>query len=174
MTSLIPDTPAPAPAAPALAELVRELASARRTHAMLDASLKERKAAFLEAEKELFRLHAQEAAAVTALESRVRSYALAEFGLNPTNKKPTPGVAIQDSERLEYDVATAFVWSEALGGDLIVPASLDRKAFERVAKVARPDFVTFVPEPRVVIATDLEKAFAKAADEAAAAPEVTP
>lgn len=68
------------------------------------------------------------------------------------NKKPAVGVGIQERTVLNYNLDEAFAWAKEHGMAL----SLDRRAFEKIAKADPPDCVTIILEPRATIATDLK------------------
>ena len=140
----------------ALAEQVRRVAALRRNVAALDAVLFERRRAF---EDGVADLNAQKGAAnaeTNAAEQVVRALALAHYHATQ-DKAPTPGVSVKLYEELGYDDAEAFAWAKEKQMAL-VPESLNRKAFEKIARATPLDFVNFIDEPRVQIATDLDKA----------------
>jgi hypothetical protein len=84
-------------------------------------------------------------------EAKLRELTLAAF--NETgNKAPVPGVGIRVMEKLEYDLKVALDWAKAHKMAL----TLDKKAFEKIAKADKPDFVTIIQEPIATIATELE------------------
>ena len=93
---------------------------------------------------------------LSAEEATRRALVLDAFAKNPDEKKPAPGVAVQVKEVLEYDEAAAFEWAKATGMALI-PQSLDRSAFEKIAKVTDLPFVVKKEVPAATIATDLDK-----------------
>ena len=145
----------------ALAEQVRRVAALRRNVAALDAVLFERRRAF---EDGVADLNAQKGAAnaeTNAAEQVVRALALAHYHATQ-DKAPTPGVSVKLYEELGYDDAEAFAWAKekqmALVPESLIPESLNRKAFEKIARATPLDFVNFIVEARVQIATDLEKA----------------
>lgn len=74
--------------------------------------------------------------------------------------KPTAGVAVKLFDTLCYDPKDADAWTREVKLARI-PESLDVKSFEKIAKSADLPFVTFVPEPRATIATDLPKVLAE-------------
>jgi hypothetical protein len=69
------------------------------------------------------------------------------------DKHPAPGVNIRVLTRLEYDPVQAFEWAKSHG----LALSLDKKAFESIAKVQPLDFVTKVDAPQATISTNLDK-----------------
>lgn len=100
---------------------------------------------------------AKEASELMAvIEKNVRS--TAEIVYSETgDKKPLPGVEIKIFKILEYDAAAALEW--ALEHKLaVIPESLDRKAFESIARAQDIDCVRYKNEIKVAIASDLGKA----------------
>ena len=95
--------------------------------------------------------------AVAAAETTVRALADADYAANK-NMNPCPGVTVKTFSVLRYAKDRALAWAKEKGM-AVVPESLDEKAFEKIAKAARLDFVEFAEEPRVQVATDLVKAF---------------
>ena len=88
----------------------------------------------------------------------LRAFALAEYEATK-NKALGSGVNIRVETRLGYDPVTALLWAKKHDMALI-PESLDKKAFEGLAKASVPplDFVKQVEVATVTVATDLEKA----------------
>ena len=69
------------------------------------------------------------------------------------NKAPAPGVGIRIITNLIYDATKALEWAKQHG----LALKLDTSAFEKIAKVDKPDFVEMAEEPQATIATDLSK-----------------
>jgi hypothetical protein len=85
------------------------------------------------------------------LESQIRAEALAVYAADG-NKKPHAAVSVKEFTVLDYDPKLALEycvthWPAAL--------KLNTTAFEKISKIARPEFVTEHVEPRAQIATDL-------------------
>lgn len=72
------------------------------------------------------------------------------------NKAPAPGVGIREVTVLDYVPTEALDW--AIKHSLAL--SLDKKAFETIAKGGQVPFVKLRIEPQATIAQDLEKALA--------------
>jgi len=73
------------------------------------------------------------------------------------SKAPMPGVGIREITKLEYDAKVAFDWAV----EHVMALKLDTSAFEKIAKVSPPSFVTITTEPQATIATQLEVENAK-------------
>jgi hypothetical protein len=71
-------------------------------------------------------------------------------------KRPVAGVEVKEKTELVYDPAQAFTWAREKQLAL-VPESLDRRAFEKIAKATPLEFVTEKITPVAQIATDLAK-----------------
>lgn len=98
----------------------------------------------------------QDAKARTELAERnVKESALASYR-ETGDKKPLVGAEVKVFTKLEYAEPDALAWAQNTGLCL----TLDKKAFEKVAKASQLPFVREVEEPRVTIATDLAKALA--------------
>jgi hypothetical protein len=63
---------------------------------------------------------------------------------------------VKEKTELVYDPAQAFTWAREKQMAL-VPESLDRRAFEKIAKATPLEFVTEKITPVAQIATDLAK-----------------
>ena len=72
------------------------------------------------------------------------------------NKAPAPGVGVREVIVLDYVPTEALDW--AIKHSLAL--SLDKKAFETIAKGGQVPFVTLRVEPQATIAQDLEKVLA--------------
>jgi hypothetical protein len=90
---------------------------------------------------------------IADLESQIRTEALAVYAADG-NKRPHTAVSIKEFTVLDYDPKLALEycvthWPAAL--------KLNATAFEKISKIARPEFVTEHVEPRAQIATDLSR-----------------
>ena len=96
------------------------------------------------------------------VDDALRVFALAEYEATK-NKALGSGVNIRVETRLGYDPVTALLWAKKHDMALI-PESLDKKAFEGLAKAHIPplDFVKQVEVATVTVAQDLEKALLEA------------
>jgi hypothetical protein len=84
-------------------------------------------------------------------ETLLRALTIAAF--NTTGEKaPVPGVGIRVRDKLEYDEVAALDWAKSHG----LALSLDKRAFEKICKADKPDFVTVTQEPTATIATELK------------------
>ncbi len=68
------------------------------------------------------------------------------------SKTPADGVGIREVTKLDYDTKTAFNWAI----EHSMALNLDKRGFEKIAKVSPPDFVTISQEPQATIATNLD------------------
>lgn len=143
-----------------IARRVAELAALRRTATESAARVKAAREAFERTYAIAIAESRQDAAAVEIAETALRAI-VAECYAATAEKKPAPGVEVKTRATLSYDRAEALRWGKSVGMAL-VPESLDVKAFEKIAKATRLDFVTYGEEPMVTIATDLDKALAAA------------
>ena len=99
---------------------------------------------------------------VKALESCLRAEAVAEWE-RTSNKKPAPGIGIRKMTGLEYDEHGALMWCMAKHTGAL---RVNKREFEKAARVLKPDFVTFTETHTATIARDLPGALAKARKEA--------
>lgn len=136
--------------------LVRELAESRRTHADWSLRVGELEKALAETDlgKELEAARQHLVAAKSGereVDGTLRAAALAKFEVEG-DKQPHPAVKITQRITLEYDEGMAIGWCmkmlpEALG--------LVRGKFNPVAKVTKPEFVTFQRIPSVSVSKDI-------------------
>ena len=68
------------------------------------------------------------------------------------NKALAKGVGIREVTKLAYEANDAYRW--AVTHEMAL--KLDTSAFEKIAKINAPDFVTITTEPQATIATNLE------------------
>lgn len=136
---------------------VSELAALRREYAQLQAEVAERRAAF-DAEHAIL-LGTAKIAAKAMGDAETALKAVAEQRYAETqDKNLCPGVLVKEFDVLHYDVDMAFSWAQEKDIALI-PASLDKKTFERIAKAAPGTAGSYIiVESRIQIATDLDKA----------------
>ena len=88
--------------------------------------------------------------AVLDTEDQLRLLTIAAYNLTG-NKQPVPGVGIRESTKLDYEPGAALRWAT----EHKIALSLDKKAFEGIAKTSQLDFVTSRTEIQATIATDL-------------------
>lgn len=132
------------------AAAVERVADARAHHARLKTVTDEARERFeSEYHYELEWVKAASAYVADA-EAAVKALAMAHF-LSTGEKKPTPGIEVKEFTTLTYPEAEALAWAKESGLCLV----LDKKGFEKVAKVTDLPFVTKGEEPRVSIASDL-------------------
>lgn len=92
---------------------------------------------------------------------RVSEIALDQYKVDKI-KKPNPFVTIGEYDVLEYDADKALDW--CVEKEMTGALSLRKADFKKLAKAAKPDFVTFSKEPRARIATDLSEWLPEASD----------
>ncbi len=137
-------------------ELIRRLAYDRKVEAEYRQEIAEIEAEIaasplvkqLERARELLKV-AQ--ADVADSEEDVRKAALEAYQADGS-KKPHPAVAVKVYTVLDYDPAQALDYARQ---HLPQAVKLDKRMFEKVAKVADFPFVDITTEPRVTIARDL-------------------
>lgn len=144
-----------------LIEAVRELHAARAAAAVTKAAVDDSRKAWEAANAPLLATKKLQDEAVAAAETTVRALADAAYKANPADRKPAPGVEIKMFKTILYNAERALEWAKKAGMCLI-PEQLDEKAFGKVAQATKLDFVSYGEEPKVQIATDLEKALAAA------------
>ena len=132
---------------------VREVAEARRELAVSANLLAERKAAFDAENKELLDLIAIQRQAVEKWEGVLREQALFHYE-ETGDKAPCDGVQVKIFTKYVYDPDKALEWAQA-HKIALVPESLDKKAFEKIAAVQPIEFVEKKEEPQAQIASKL-------------------
>lgn len=85
-------------------------------------------------------------------EEAIRTAALDLYESNGHCKQVHPAVTVKVLKRLEYDAGDALEYARQ---HLPQALKLDRSAFEKVARVVEPDFVTVSEELKPYIARDL-------------------
>ena len=84
----------------------------------------------------------------------VRALAVDEFTATG-NKAPCVGVSIVLTKELSYDKAKATEWALTAMPDLVTPAQINVKAFEKIARTVPLPMVTITETPAVRIASEL-------------------
>ena len=149
-----------------LREQVQRVALLRRVESHIGAQLDAAKAAFNAEHAAMLTESARLASEREQAEDVLSALALAQFAATG-DKHPTAGVDIAEMTKLEYDAVEAFAWASEKGM-AVKPASLDVKAFEKIAKATKLDFVNVVVEPKVTIARDLSAVLDAPVQQAAA------
>jgi hypothetical protein len=90
---------------------------------------------------------------IEATEGAVRGMALVEYE-QTGEKKIIPGVEVKIGKVYSYDAEKAFAWAQG-ANQFVLPAQLDKKAFEKALPVLKLDFVTVDDDPKAQIASDL-------------------
>jgi|TARA_Y100000310_G_scaffold344765_1_gene459335 hypothetical protein len=133
-----------------LPELVQQLAAARQDADLAANALRMEQEQFAEDHADLFNRVEGARKGVADIEGAIRETALAHYAVDG-NKKPSPGVGIRVSTKLDYTPANALAWAK----EHSIALSLDKRAFEKIAKVDTPEFVTVTEEPQATIAREL-------------------
>ena len=149
-----------APTETTLKDQIRELVG---TVAVQREELQQRRA-LIASKREAFEATIeQESAAAKALavtldanEETLRLLAVTHYQQSD-DAKPAPGVTIAITKRVDIDAAAGLEWAKA-HEMFLIPAQLDVKAVEKVAKVSPLPFATVTDIPQARIATDLTKA----------------
>ena len=135
-----------------LEEQIKEIAQLRET---VDKLKKWKSEAMMAWEKEHEKQLSDiviEAAKLAEAETKLREQAV-ELFKTTGNKQVADGVGIRETEKLEYDEKQAFEWAK----EHVMALSLDKKAFDKIAKASPMEFVKVVSVPTAAIATDLSK-----------------
>jgi len=129
---------------------LRILAQQRRRAATYKEALDSARTEWEAAHADLIQSYKDAQDAVAQAEECVRTATLAEFE-RTGSKAPAPCVGVRVMTRLVYDANTALAWAR----EHDMALSLDKRAFEKVAKASPPEFVEIVQEPSATIAVDL-------------------
>lgn len=148
--------PAADPPPPDLTDEVRTLARLRQERDELTARLDAATATFVEAWKEVVAARKAKSLEVEAAEARLKADVVAAYQATG-DTAPAWGVKVKLQTVLDYQEEAALEWARRTGLALI-PESLDRKAFEKLAKATTLDFVTANTVPQAQVATDLSPA----------------
>ena len=149
-----------------LAELVRQLAEARRAQALSKQRLAELEKALKESQDyKLYSGFLSDANhQATELYHDIRTIAVEIFGQNG-DKKPHPAVDIKEMTSMDYDEKLAVAWCKH---NFPAAIKLDRSLFEKHARAIRETapikFVTFTTVPKANIASNLESFIAEAVE----------
>src|SRR3990167_10270437 len=136
-----------------LRELAEVLLAARVAARAATVVLDEKRLAFELENAPLIQAKAEVEKHLADADGALRAFALAEYR-DTGNKAPGPGVEIKMVTHLIYDPDQALTWAISKG----VACSLDRRSFEKLAKVLPMDFVKISEKPTVTVAQDLVKA----------------
>jgi hypothetical protein len=143
-----------------IAAQVRQVANLRRREGELNTKIAEAKAAFWESIRYLTEEAKQLGSECASAEAMLKANTLAHYQ-QTGETKPTAGVQVKLYTHPVYDQDQADKWTRehrvARIPEEIIPERFDRRAFEKIAKVTPIDFVVMKEEPKVTIATDLQK-----------------
>jgi hypothetical protein len=110
---------------------------------------------------------------LAAADREARESGLIVYALDDSNKKPVAGVGIRDERSVRYDAAVALEWAKKDARLFVLPESLDRKALDKHL-LARADDASPLGfdysvdiAPKATLATDLDAALAKEAQDGA-------
>ncbi len=133
-------------------QLACDLAHARQVEAVLLADMEVRQAAFEASIQDLIKRHLDAKICRQALEGAFRNALLEAHA--QTGEKRFPGGSIRLITHLEYSDSDALTWAK-LHQLALIPESLDRRAFEKHARVDHLPWVTIVEEAQTTIDSDL-------------------
>ena len=134
-------------------EQAARLAEARKNYEELSAIYASRKRQWEEATEELAGFVTDAKGKLSIAENELRSVGLSHYEANPGTKKLPFGLGIRATSRLVYDADVALRWATEHNMAL----SLDKPAFEKIAKVSAPDFVTVEEVLSVTLPSDSAK-----------------
>jgi hypothetical protein len=143
-----------------IAAQLRHVAELRRQQSEISSEIKKAESAFrdsIKAQTEDARRIGDE---LGAAESKLRTMTLEHYA-QTGEAKPTVGVEVKRFTKLEYDLQKADEWTRERKLARI-PESLDKNAFEKIARATPIEFVVVKEIPKVMITRDLEKALGKA------------
>ena len=123
---------------------------ARLRAAYLQAEFNARHEAWLTAQERLILALTSAKEDQEKAEESLRQAALALYQ-STGEQHPGPGVEVKVGTKLVYDPSVALAW----GWDHRLALTLDKKAFEKIAKASPLDFVGIEANPYVAIASDL-------------------
>ncbi len=134
-----------------MAEKLKELSNIREAVVSISSKLQEKREIW---EKE----HAIEIGALdkgkedmAAIDTEVRTLALADYAITK-EKKLIGGIGIRVIKKLEYEPGKAFNWAS----EHKLCLSLDKRAFEKLAKTEQIDFVKIQEEATATIPTEIK------------------
>jgi hypothetical protein len=136
-----------------ISEVVKQLAEARQILITRQNAMDLKTKAFKSLHAELLGEIEDRQTKVRLIENKLRD-ATVTYYTDTGDKKPTQGVEVKVGTKLEYDPEKALEWAQA-HKIALVPESLDRGAFEKIAKATKIDFVTETEKPAAYISTDL-------------------
>jgi len=137
-------------------QAAEKVADARINHQELADIYAGHKREFEEQWAELAGYVADAKADLEAAEAELRTAGLAHYEANPDSKKLPCGLGVRVTSALKYDADKAMGW--AMSHKMCL--SLDKKAFEMVAKAAPIDFVETVESATVTLPSDTGKLLA--------------
>lgn len=139
----------------ALLDAVRVLARARTDRAEVKAMLANKRELFAIEHESLIHHADMLAEDEEQAERTVRALAVSEYEATG-EQKPCEGISIVLTKVLDYKSDEATAWAVGAMPALIVPAHIDVKAFDKVARAVSLPFVTVTETPAVRIASTLE------------------
>lgn len=133
-----------------LIQQIQVVSSSREVKAKASEAVKSSREAWEEANKSLIAGVVAANIILDTDEARLRDMTIEVY--NATGeKKPAPGVAIRELTKLTYDPLAALSWAT----EHKIALSLDKRAFEGIAKQSPLDFVASTIEIQATIATEL-------------------
>lgn len=133
-----------------LTPLVVALATARADAAHFEESVRVLLEQFETIHAEVLAARARAVDAAATADAALRAAVLEAFR-DTGDVAPAPGCKVVQRTVLDYDAAVALDWAKGSG----LALTLDKKAFEKVAKATPIPGVTIRQEPSVTVASDL-------------------
>jgi len=134
-------------------EQAKALADARTNYEELAAIYASQKREWEESVAELAGYVADAKDKMQFAEAALRDAGLAHYEAHPEIKKLPHGLGVRVTQSLVYNTDTAFQWAQ----EHKMALSLDRKAFEKIAKASPLEFVTVEEVPTITIPIDTNK-----------------
>ena len=134
-----------------LKEQIKVVAKLRVASGTLNDKLKELREFWDAEHKNLLQSVAGSKDAVVEAEGLLREFTLEAYA-ETGDKTPAEGVGIREVTKLEYDTKTAYNWAI----EHSMALNLDKRGFEKIAKVSDLDFVKTTTEPQATISQNLE------------------
>jgi hypothetical protein len=129
-----------------LDDAIQTVITARQQYHRVHAQVQQLRAAWATQYADLLQAEIVHKQAMHQAETALRTLAVARYHATG-NKSLAPGVKIREITRLQYDAQEALTW--AIAHQLAL--TLDVKAFEQLAKVARLPFVRCSVEPQATL-----------------------
>lgn len=128
---------------------IKLLQTLRKQKVAIDAEIKDRREAWELETGDIFSDRDILGTTIARIEAELKAQRVEEY--DGKDKSKVFGVGIREVTKLYYNPFDAFGWAV----EHRIALQLDRRGFEKIAKVDPPDFVTIATEAQATIATDL-------------------